>query len=190
MRFSVLAWFAITLSFATNSSAATLTVTPDATSYTPGAPITLFVVGTINHQTELATNISVSLVFTNAGFVDSVAETATGGSPFNPLPWTVGAAQGSFAGNSLMVFSQFEGLPPGGSFLNNMMGSSASIAGIVVAEAGSPGTASFDFGPLTNFFDVQGAGPGTTVNIVPEPSSVSLLALGRGLSGVALRRST
>ena len=188
MRVSVLASLVATIGMGTVASAATLTVVADGTTYVSGSPITLYVVGTIEPATELATNIDVRLAFTNAGFVDSVAETALNLPPMfgSPQPWLVGGAQGNFAGNTLTVFSQFQGLPPGGPFFNNFNGTTAFIASIVVAAAGSPGTASFDFGPLTNFFDVQGTGPGTTVNIVPEPTTATLLGL--GLAGIAARR--
>lgn len=170
------------------SNSATLTVTPDKMTYSPGETINLRVQGTINPTAELASHIDVRLDFANATFVSSRADQALNPPPMfgSQTGWTVGGTQGDLLGNSLTVFGQIQGLPPGGVFVNNFNGVNSSyITADVVATAGSPGTATFNFGSLTNFFGV-GAGSGTSVSIIPEPSTATLLAL--GLAGCILTR--
>jgi len=167
--------------FATSVNAATVEITADSLTYSPGAPITLTVTGTINATAELTTNIDVRLAFTNSTFVSSTAEQA-----LNPPPmfgaqtgWTVGGTEGTIVGGEVTVFNQIQGLPPGGPFVNNCNGSftACSVSATVVLTAGSPGTASFDLGALTNFFGVGGGG-GTSVTIIPEPGTAALMGLG------------
>ena len=176
--------------FATVANAATLTIAADATTYAPGATITLTVTGTIDPTAEFASNIDVRLDLTNATFVSSTADQALNPPPaFGPQTgWTVGGTEGTASGNSVTVFGQIQGLPPGGPFVNNYNGTDAFITATVVATAGSPGTAEFDFGSLTNFFGV-GGGAGTTVNVVPEPTTAALMGLGLlGLAAAGRRR--
>jgi len=176
-------------SIATVAHAATLNVTPDSSTYAPGATITLTVQGNIDATAEATTNIDVRLAFTNSTFVSSTAENA-----LNPPPmfgaqtgWTVGGTEGTLIGGEVTVFNQIQGLPPGGPFVNNCNGTFTDcfVTATVVFTAGSPGTAAFDFGALTNFFGV-GGGSGVSVVVGPEPGTASLLAL--GLLGLAMRR--
>jgi len=167
--------------FATSVNAATLTITPDSTSYSPSQAITLTIVGTINATAELTPNIDVRIAFTNSTFVSSTSETALNPPPmFGPQTnWTVGGTQDQVIGGEVTAMNQIQGLPPGGPFVNNCNGSFTvcTLTATVVLTAGSPGTAEFDFGALTNFFGV-GGGAGTTVTIIPEPGTAALMGLG------------
>jgi len=153
-------------SVATVTHAAQLKVVPDATSYSPGAAISLTVTGTIDPTSEAAWGIRVLLGFTNSSFVSSTAEGLKNPPPrFGPQSnWACCGGEGSAVNN-------FNGVD------------SAFVTATVLFTAGSPGTASFDFDAFNDFFDVQGASLGTTVNIVPEPGTAALMRL--GLLGLA-----
>lgn len=170
----------VTLLFTHGTYAATLTVSADKFTYNPGETITLTIVGTIDPTVEFATNIDVRLEFTNAGFQSSTADQA-----LKPVPifgaqagWTVGGTEGTLSGNSVTVFNQIQGLPPGGPFVNNFNGvDSAFITATVLLTMDSPALGQVDFGPLTNFFGI-GLSLGTTFGIIPEPTTATLVALG------------
>jgi len=186
MRLSLPAFLIATLGFTTFANAATLTVVSDAVSYGPGSIITLTVVGTIDPTTESATNIDVRLEFTNLYFVNSVADQALNPNPpFGPQTgWTVGGTEGTVSGNSITVFNQIQGLPPGGPFVNNFNGvDSAFVSATVLLVRGAAGLAEVSFGPNTNFFGI-GPGPGMSF-FIPEPATATLLA--SGLLAITLR---
>ena len=185
MRFLLrLVYFLIALFLVTVSHAATLTVTSDASTYSPGDNITLTVMGIIDPTSELTTNIDVRLELSGPiSFVSSTADTA-----LNPPPmfgaqtgWTVGGTQGTLSGNSITVFNQIQGLPPGGSFVNNFNGVDEAYvtATVVLMLNGVPlpsNPAVADFGVNTNFFGI-GPGPGWSF-VIPEPDTALLLAFG------------
>ena len=168
--------------------AATLTVVADQSTYLPGDTITLTVVGSIDPTSELAPHIDVRLELpANVSFVTSSADTAqTPPCMFGPCIWTVGAAQGTLTGNSLRLFDQT--CTGCGVFVNNWNGVGlAFITATAVLTAISPGSdVPLDFGLLTDFFGISGASPGTTVHIVPEPTTSALMGL--GVVVLALRR--
>ena len=177
----------------TVAHAATLTVVADQTTYSPGETITLTVTGTIDPQSELTPNIDVRLELSGPiSFISSTADNALNPPPpFGPQTnWTVGGTEGTLSGNSVTVFNQIQGLPPGGPFVNNAPGdfSSAFITATVLLQLtgiplpGNPAVA--DFGANTNFFDI-GPGPGWSYSI-PEPGTALLLAA--GLLGLAASR--
>jgi len=194
MKCSALVSVAFALMFAMDATGATLTVAADQTTYGVGDTITLTVVGTTNPFSENATGIDVRLDLPlNISFVSSTADIAqTPPCTFGPCIWTVGETEGTLSGSSLTVFNQIQGPPPGGPFVNNSNGvDTAFVTATVVLTATSSGLASFAFGPLTNFFGLGAAlggstPPGTIVNIVPEPTMATLMAL--GLLGLAMRR--
>ena len=92
--------------------------------------------------------------------------------------WTVGGTEGTLSGNSVTVFNQIQGLPPGAPFVNNYDGvDTAYITATVLLTMGAALPVQIDFGPSTNFFGV-GPGPGVTIEFIPEPTTATLLAMG------------
>ena len=189
MRFSFRLIFPLAaLLFAQSVYAATLTVTPDNTSFLPGETVTLTVTGTINPTIDLAPNIDVRLALGGGiTFLSSTADQALNPPPmFGPQTgWTVGGTEGTESGNSVTVFNQIQGLPPGGPFVNNFNGvDSAFITATVLVTLNGPGVFHIGFGPLTNFFGLS-TGPAITL-FTPEPATATLVAL--GLLGLATTR--
>ena len=179
------------LLFAHGAHAATLTVTADKSYYIPGDTITLTVVGSINPTVELTTHIDVRLTLTNVTFVSSTADVAVNppGMFGPPTNWAVGGTEGNLVGGEVVVFSQIQGLPPGGTFLNNFNGvDNAFITATVVLTMGGPaGNIPLDFGADTSFFGL-GPGPAVILNpmVIPEPTTAALLGL--GVLGLAAAR--
>ena len=171
--------------FATVANAASLTVSADAGTYTPGAAITLTVTGSINPFSEAAPNFFVTLgVPGNASFVSAVADQAFTGGMFGNTNWTVGSGE---SGVNAGVYSAFDQIFGTGAapFGNNYNGvDTATITATALFTAGAPGAAAFDFGSDTNFFGISGASSGVTVTIVPEPTTAALMGL--GLFGLAM----
>lgn len=160
------------------ASGATLTVTPDRSTYQVGDTITLDVVG--DPEGMLANSVF--------GFIVFDAEVASyQASHQQPLtefgrPWTLGTLTGGvdFAGRGFAdVFSQFGGL--GGSRPENELIASVTLMAL------SEGVLEFDWGFDFQFFDVPEP-PIPSVLIVPEPSTLALAALGMLGTALAWRR--
>ena len=186
MRVYALVVVAATIACATWVNAASLTVTADQDSYRLGSIVTLTVQGVIDPTVDHTTNIDVRLDLSeNLTFMGLTAQTAKNPPPtFGPqTDWIVGGTQGHLTGNSVTVFNQLQGLPPGGTFLNNFNGlDEAYVTAEVVLMLDGEGPASADFGASTAFFGL-GGGPGWAYPI-PEPDAVALMGL--GLAGLAL----
>lgn len=191
MRFSAVVTLVATISSATMASAASLTISADQEYYSQGEPITLTLTGRIDPTVDFATNIYVRLELSGPlTLVDSAADTA-----LNPMlafgpqtTWLVGGTQGSLSGDSLTVFDQLQGLPPGAPFVNNFDGvDEAYVKATVVLMMDGEGPAGADFAADTNFFGID-PGPGW-MYAIPEPTTAGLMGLGLvGLVIVGRRR--
>ena len=182
MRFCFLTLLVSSLVFAVEGRAGSLSITADQSSYSVGDIVNLTIVGTIDATKESTTNIYVPVTTSGpVSFVRSQAQTAL--SPPTQLsgekPWTVGGQQSAFKNDgSILVFDQIQGLPPGGPFVNFFNGTTSVIIATILMTADGPGTANFGFGSLTSFYGAERSAAGTSVTIVPEPSTVALMALG------------
>jgi hypothetical protein len=161
------------------ANAATLTVTPDKTSYGVGETITLSIVG--DAEGASAFGIQGYLLFdrTLAGFVSMSQQPLTSGT----TPWLVGGA-----------LRNCESLPqfrPGCLVFNQVLpiaGGSAAPDNLLIAtlqlQALAPGVLDFSWETDTRsglqlmFFGLAGA-PGASILVhAPEPGTAALLALG------------
>jgi hypothetical protein len=159
---------AVVLGFATAASAATLTVVSDKASYTVGETITLSVSG--DAQGELAYGAIGRLLY-------SAALTDTVGVVENAInnTWLLSGAP-AFGDGFAEAFNQIALAPA------TMNG--ANPIAIITLTATGVGTVNVDWSGDLDFFSVDGARPGTSFEIVPEPTTAVMLGL--GLFGLAL----
>jgi hypothetical protein len=164
------------LALATSAHAATLTITPDKSTYQVGETITLSVFG----DSEGGVDILVygRLLF-NSGLTAYLGSSQQGLTTFNGFfTWVNGSLTGS----------------PGfaDAFNQSCCQSSAPVDGPLFAEvslrATAPGTLTYAWDLVSvenglHFFGLTNA-PGGSVTIVPEPATALLLGL--GLLGIAL----
>jgi len=165
---------------ATAAGAATLTVTPDKATYNFGETINLTIVG----DAEGAADIS---AFGQLEFDDTLASYVT--SSQQPLQsfggavnWTLGNVVVPSGGGIGVAFDQLQFINTAGLTVSNLLNSTVTL------QAGTQaGTLNLNWteggGTGLNFFGLTTA-PGTSVTIVPEPTTAALLGL--GLFGLAL----
>jgi hypothetical protein len=163
---------AVVLGFATAASAATLSVVSNAASYNVGDTITLSVSGDAQGATSYGiigrllfdgskvTAVSYTENSVGTNFLTSGQQTLGAGfvEPFNQINLAGGTATALPAGNPFAV---------------------------ITMTATAPGTVSFDWSNSLDFFGILGAqSANLTINIVPEPTTAVMLAL--GLFGIAI----
>lgn len=176
---------ALIASFASSAaSAATLTVTPDAFTYQVGDTITLNVFG--DPEGEATNGIFGMLLFDEgiATYVDSQQQPLI--TQFGMATWVQQSLQGGVdaeLGGFAEAFDQIWSLnqeQPSNTLIATVT-LLADSAGLLDLEWNTEGDRLLDFFSLTN-------APGTSVLIIPEPSTGALVALGLVLGGVSAAR--
>jgi hypothetical protein len=161
---------AVVLGFATAAGAATLTVVTDKATYLPGETVSLTLTG--NSQGE---NASFYSLIGRLLYNPALADPGTVGVALNPGPgWADGGASQADGFVELFNFADFgfSGLTP--NYNGNVVINTATLIAGPTA-----GTVSLDWSTALSFFpSIQGARPGTTFDIVPEPTTAALLGLG------------
>ncbi len=169
----------IAVGFAAVANAASLTITPDKTSYSVGESIVLTITG--DSGGLAAQGVFGALALSGTGSAAYVSGSQNQISSFGGgLPWTMSAV-----GAQNTVFNQIAGVNP-------LPGDWTSPLATATFTAASVGTVAIGWdndgtpGAL-NFFGIAVGDAGTaSITIVPEPTTASLLAL--GLIGLAMRR--
>ena len=168
------------LALASIANAATLTVTPDQTSYQVGDTITLIVTG--DHQGASTARIFGQLLFSNPSVADFASGTPGQTQILPPFP--IPPAPLTCTASSCDMFNQ--------SFV---LGPTQPAPVLMIAQvsfvAMAPGVSNANWntdpsnGFELEFFGLTNA-PGTVITVIPEPGTAALLGL--GLLGVALAR--
>lgn len=162
---------AAALVVAATASAATLTVTPEKPTYQVGETIVLDVFG--DSAGETTQFIFGRLLFDpdRASYITSSQQPLLTG--FGMNTWTQNALAGGVDEQGFGdAFNQIRGLSPGAAA--NTLSSTVTL---LAESAGSVELAWNDDFPDLTFFSITDA-PGTSVLIVPEPSTAGLLAFG------------
>lgn len=172
---------ALVLGFATVASGATLTLTADKSTYVVGEQINLTLFGT-HTSGESADSVYARVLFdaTKTDFVSASQELHSSTS-FGTTPWVGDADQTSAGGDgAATLLNQFI---TGGA--NRDFDGESNASAVLVAEAA--GTVNVAYvtsgGNALNYFGLTNA-PGTSFNIIPEPTVASLIGL--GLIGLAI----
>jgi opacity protein-like surface antigen len=169
---------------ASAANAATLTITQSGSgTYTIGQSITLTITG--DSQGESALNVTGFLDFTNSAVVGNLAGNTQSQNTlhaFGSVPWTPGALN-ACAGSSCKVFDQLGALglspSPASDLLVATLTLTAGAAGTSVASWNTNQAT----GTALQFFSLSNAA-GTSITVVPEPTTAALLGL--GLFGLAV----
>jgi len=173
----------------TAASAATLGVTADKSTYTVGETITLSVVG--DSEGEAAEVVQGFLSFDDQrvswGATTQVPLTSSGGT----VTWFLGGVVTHCLADALSppgcpAFAQINGIPGTPTTVDNLLVSTMTLTAL------QPGAVAFAWLSSSHvssdsliFFSLTNA-PGTSITIVPEPATASLLTL--GLLGLTLQR--
>jgi len=178
---------AAAISLASAASAATLSVTPDAQTYTVGEIITLSVFG--DSEGEEAAFVFGRLLYDSplASYVSSNQQPLT--TMFGST-WTQGALTGGIDAQGrgfADAFNQTFSVNPGDAAnpliaTATLLAESAGVLDLTWQTEGDPNL-------VLSFFSLSDA-PGTNVTIIPipEPSTLGLLAMGAVLMAAAARR--
>ncbi len=169
----------IAVGFAAVANAASLTITPDKTSYNVGESIVLTITG--DSGGVAAQGVFGALALSGTGSMTYVSGSQSPISSFGgALPWTPSAV-----GAQNTVFNQIVGVTPfPGDWTSPLAVATYTAATLGVVNIGWNNDSSV--GAL-NFFGIAVGDAGTaSITIVPEPTTASLLAL--GLIGLAMRR--
>jgi hypothetical protein len=171
------------IGFASAANAVSVTVTANQASYTVGETVTLTVTtdATATTDTAIFGQVLYNSAILGGGSATQVGLSSVGGI----ILWTTGVL--NCGGGSCDAFNQIGGLNPlpvdqGAGFAIATLSFTAAAPGVTpVSWNTTPGPFQFDFFGLTT-------GVGTTVTVVPEPTTAALLGLGLFGLAVAGRR--
>jgi hypothetical protein len=178
MKMRLLTLFTATLAgvlaLALGAQAATLSISADQETYAVSDTITLTITGS-STAAETAVVLTGSLDIGGTGsatFLDTVQSPLM----YGTMAWAPG---GSLGVNPILAF---DAISPYGTYAV----SAGPLTSVMTFHATSSGTVDFDWagGDFVQYFDVTGAALGTSITIIPEPTTAGLMGL--GLVGLAI----
>jgi hypothetical protein len=167
------ATLAVVLGMSLGAQAATLTMSADKVSYAVSETITLTVIGDTLGGTDLGIFGTVAY---NSALVSTGTHTQKALKTVNKVAWIRGGLNTDFPQpDTFDAFSQINGTTVAA-------GSTKKLTATMTFKADAAGAAAFDWwvGAAAQTLDFFGlvAATGTTVNIIPEPSTAGLMGLG------------